>query len=99
MGLDGATHSRTSRPLPGIQPAGLPGLAKSASPMGPKGMGQGTAMRVGLSPRGVPTYTQPAPGVNVLDDIFSSVSPKSPQESSGDALKKRVCEARGIERR
>ena len=56
-------------------------------------------MRVGLSPRGVPTYTQPAPGVNVLDDIFSSVSPKSPQESSGDALKKRVCEARGIERR
>ena len=54
---------------------------------------------MGLSPRGTPTYTQPAPGVNVLDDIFASVSPKTPQESSGEALKKRVGEASGIERR
>ena len=95
--MNGDVHSRPSRPLPGIQPAGLPGLAKSASPAGQKGGSLGATSRVGLSPRGTPTYTQPAPGVNVLDDIFASVSPKTPQESSGEALKKRVGKASVVE--
>ena len=85
-----AVHGRASRPLPGVQPAGLPGLPRAVSPKGEKGVSQGSNPKVGFSPRGTPTYTQPAPGVNVLEDIFASVSPKTPEEAAVEGLKKRV---------
>ena len=100
-------HNRPARTLPGLQPPGLPGISKPAQPAAMKGGSNVAASapasasaptsRVGLSPRGTPTYTQPAPGVNVLEEIFASVSPKTPEDSSAETLKKRVGAAEWIE--
>ena len=100
-------HNRPARALPGLQPPGLPGISKPAQPAAMKGginvaasasaPAPAPTSRVGLSPRGTPTYTQPAPGVNVLEEIFASVSPKTPEDSSAETLKKRVGAAEWIE--
>lgn len=100
-------HNRPARALPGLQPPGLPGISKPAPPAAMKGginvaasasaPAPAPTSRVGLSPRGTLTYTQPAPGVNVLEEIFASVSPKTPEDSSAETLKKRVGAVEWIE--